>query len=109
MEKALRFNRELLSYRQTAEWGMRIMQGSFGRLHVPLPIEDAAQRRELIETCVRMFNLRSNCVNINQIRSVYMPLWEVSEDEMMWSEVGNMMFGEIRRRNRVSRYHVLPT
>ncbi|EEB96493.1 hypothetical protein MPER_04363, partial [Moniliophthora perniciosa FA553] len=31
-EQLLRFNRQLLSYRQSAEWGMRIMQGSFGRL-----------------------------------------------------------------------------
>lgn len=30
--EATAFNRELLSYRQTAEWGMRAIQGSFGRL-----------------------------------------------------------------------------
>lgn len=32
--KILQLNRQLLSYRQTAEWGMRGMQGSFGRLRV---------------------------------------------------------------------------
>lgn len=31
-------NRQLLSYRQTAEWGMQTLQGSFGHLQVPLHI-----------------------------------------------------------------------
>ncbi|KAF7371843.1 hypothetical protein MVEN_00041100 [Mycena venus] len=32
IEERLAFDRQLLSYRQTAEWGMRGLQGSFGRL-----------------------------------------------------------------------------
>lgn len=45
----LRFNRQLLSYCQTAEWGMQTIQGSFGRLHVPLPIaSDKSRRRETV-------------------------------------------------------------
>jgi hypothetical protein len=40
IEEKLVFDRELLSYRQTAEWGMRSLQGSFGRLRLPLDIGD---------------------------------------------------------------------
>ncbi|KIK34262.1 hypothetical protein CY34DRAFT_26895 [Suillus luteus UH-Slu-Lm8-n1] len=68
------FNRQLLSYRQTAEWGMRMMQGSFGRLRVPLDVNDRARRQRLLEVCVRLSNVRAICVGINQIRSVYMPI-----------------------------------
>lgn len=32
------FDKQLLSFRQSAEWGMRSLQGSFGRLRVPLEI-----------------------------------------------------------------------
>ena len=34
----LQLSRSILSYCQTAEWGMRELQGSFGRLWVPLEI-----------------------------------------------------------------------
>lgn len=34
------FNHQLLSFQQSAEWGMQSLQGTFGCLHVPLPIED---------------------------------------------------------------------
>jgi hypothetical protein len=106
-EQSMRYNRQLLSYRQTAEWGMRTMQGSFGRLRVPLKISDTTDRQELLELCVRLFNVRANCVGISEIRSVYEPIWKASEDEQLWNDLGNMIFGEIRRRDRVSRYHLV--
>lgn len=103
----LRFNRQLLSYRQTAEWGMRTIQGSFGRLRVPLPIASDKSRRRLLENCCRLTNLRARRVGISQIRSVYMPVWKASEDEQLWLDLGNMMFGDIRKRDRVSRFHLV--
>ncbi|KAK7444571.1 hypothetical protein VKT23_015249 [Stygiomarasmius scandens] len=36
------FNQQLLSFWQTAEWGMHTLQGSFGRLRVPLDVNDDA-------------------------------------------------------------------
>ncbi|KAF8799597.1 hypothetical protein BYT27DRAFT_7058723, partial [Phlegmacium glaucopus] len=102
----LAINRQLLSYRQTAEWGMRMMQGSFGRLRVPLPISSDKARRRLLETCVRLSNIRARCVGINQIRSVYMPIWRASEDEQLWLNLGDIIFGDIRKRDRVSRFHL---
>jgi hypothetical protein len=106
-DKFMQYNRQLLSYRQTAEWGMRTMQGSFGQLRVPLTISSVTDRQELLELCVRLFNIWANCVGISQIKSVYEPIWRESEDDELWNDLGSMVFGEIRRRNRVSRYHLV--
>ena len=105
-QHALVFNRQLLSYRQTAEWGMRTLQGSFGRLRVPLPITSETRRRHRIEVCARLSNVRARCVGISEIRSVYMPIWQSSEDDRLWLELGDMVFGDIRKRDRVSRFHL---
>jgi len=73
---------------------MRTIQGSFGRLRVPLDINDEIGRQELLESCVRLNNIRTRCVGINQIRSVYMPVWKASEDEQLWENLG-MFFTRI--------------
>ena len=105
-EELLAFNRQLLSYRQSAEWGMRTLQGSFGRLRVPLDVHDESGRCDLLETCCRLTNLRACRVGISQIRSVYMPTWRESEDERLWSNLQDMVFGDIRHSDRVARYHL---
>ncbi|KZW01164.1 hypothetical protein EXIGLDRAFT_738600 [Exidia glandulosa HHB12029] len=99
-----RFHRQLLSYRQTAEWGMRTMQGSFGRLRLPLPVTDLQRRQGLLETCVRLFNLRARVVGISQILNTYVPLWK-DDDEQLWTAFEEMLFPEIIRRDRVSKFH----
>ena len=101
------FNRQLLSYRQTAEWGMRMLQGSFGRLCIPLPISSTSARVWLLENAVRLANVRTQKVGINQICTVYMNIWRTSEDDRLWLDLGNVLFGDIRRRDRVSRYHLV--
>jgi hypothetical protein len=58
-------NCELLSYCQTAEWGMRAIQGAFGRLCLPLNIANEEAHSDLIEICLRLHNLRAICVGIN--------------------------------------------
>jgi hypothetical protein len=103
----LAFNRQLLSYRQTAEWGMRMLQGSFGRLRVPLDVNDQGRRQRLLEVCMRLSNVRAICVGINQIRSVYLPIWKANEDEQLWIDLGNLLFSDIRRHDRVARYHLV--
>lgn len=106
IEEKLVFNRELLSYRQTAEWAMRGLQGSFGRLRIPLEISRNQERGDLLEICARLNNVRAELVGINQIRSVYMPLWkQTREDEQMWMGFENMLFSEQRRCDRVARFH----
>ncbi|KDR70605.1 hypothetical protein GALMADRAFT_50277, partial [Galerina marginata CBS 339.88] len=70
--EAMAFDRELLSYRQTAEWGNRQLQGTFGRLRIPLDINNSHQRGDLLEICFRLANLRTRWIGINQITTVYM-------------------------------------
>lgn len=104
-EPIMRFNRQLLSYRQTSEWGMRSLQGSSGRLRVPLPVSDLEYRLKLLENIVRMNQVRTRCVGINQILNVYQPIWQESEDSRLWNGFERMLFGEIRAGDRVSRFY----
>jgi hypothetical protein len=107
IDKKLAFNRELLSYRQTAEWGMRALQGSFGRLRVPLEVKHTERRASLLETCVRLHNLRALKVGINQIRTVYLKEWCATEElDELWKNFETMLFSEQRSKDRVSNYHV---
>jgi DDE superfamily endonuclease len=106
VEQRLLFDRELLSYRQTAEWGMRSIQGSFGRLRIPLEINHTERRGNLLEICVRLHNLRTRKVGINQIRNVYMKQWMYNaEQEDVWKNFENMLFSDQRAKDRVSNYH----
>ena len=66
-ERLLQEDRQLLSYRQTVEWGMCTIQGTFGRLCVPLQIAYHEVWGDLLETCACLFNLRAQDVGINQI------------------------------------------
>lgn len=95
LKALLDFNHQLLSYHQTAKWGMRTMQGSFGRLRVPLDINDEISQQALLETCIRLNNIRAHCVGINQIHSVYMPVWRASEDNRLWENLGNVLYKDI--------------
>lgn len=106
-EEAMRFDRQLLSYRQTAEWGMRAIQGSFGCLRVPLPINYTKARGDLLETVVRLYNLRSRTIGYNQIRSVYEPIWREGEQEELWNSFEGMLFSDQRRNDRVSRFYLV--
>lgn len=104
--RRLAFDRQLLSFRQTAEWGMRTMQGSFGRLRVPLQVNYKERRGDLLETCVRLFNLRAQTVGYNQIRSVYMPIWMADEQEQIWKDFENILFSDQRKFDRVGQFHL---
>ncbi|KAI0370996.1 hypothetical protein BV20DRAFT_943271 [Pilatotrama ljubarskyi] len=99
-------SRQLLSCRQSAEWGMREIQGSFGRLRIPLPIDKAPQRLKILTVIVRMHQVRVRRVGISEIRNVYVPIWrEGDELTKLWFEWEKMLFSEIRRLDRVSKFH----
>lgn len=107
-DKRLQFNRQVVSYRQTAEWGMRAIQGAFGRLRLPLNINRNEDRKELLEICMRLTNVRTARVGINQIRNVYVPIWTAErEDIELWTGFEQMLFGDIQRRDRVARFHLV--
>ena len=108
-QAVLQLNRQLLSYRQTAEWGMRALQGSFGRLRLPLDANDSVSRQRTLETCAHLHQLHTRCVGINQICNVYEPIWKEADSEDLWSGFESMLFGEVRRRDRVSAFHIIAT
>ena len=104
--QALAFDRQLLSYRQTAEWGNRALQGCFGRLRIPLLINYNELHGDILEICSRLCNLRTRKVGINQIRSVYMPIWKANEQEEIWLTFESMLFSDQRKNDRVRRFHM---
>lgn len=84
---------------------MRQLQGGFARLRVPLDINDWAGRGDLLEVCIRSMNVRTELVGISEIRTVYMRYWQEAEDEDIWTDFQNIVFSQIRRRDRVARFH----
>ena len=86
---------------------MRTLQGSFGRLCIPLDINNPDGQQQLLEVCVCVFNLRARLVGINQICSVYLPIWQESEDERLWTALGDMVFDDICRHDHVARFHLV--
>ena len=99
----LSHSRAILSYRQTAEWGMREIQGSFGRLRLPLDINNQELRLHLLETCFRLHNLKARLTGINHIRRVYFERDNL--DENVWEGMEDILFPR-QYVNRVSRFHV---
>jgi len=75
--RQLEMHGSVTSLRQAAEWGMRSIQGSFPRLKATLT-EEKFRRFRIIECAVRLHNLRTRLVGINQIRTVFDPMWTPS-------------------------------
>ena len=74
---------------------------------MPLNANDLKGRRTLLEVCVWLMNVWVRRVRILEIRNVYLPIWEQAEDDHVWNDLGTLVFGEVRRLDRVSRfYHV---
>lgn len=105
--KVQAFDSQLLSYQQAAKWGMRAIQGSFGRLRIPLDINHAARRGDLLEVIMRLYQIRARRVVINQIRTVYMPTWtEGEEQRKIWDNFENILFTDQKKHDRVARFHL---
>lgn len=85
---------------------MRELQGSFGRLRIPLPIEHMDKRADLIESCFRLHNLRTRLVGINHIRNVYVPVWREGNSGRIWDGFEKILFSDQRKHDRVEAYHV---
>jgi hypothetical protein len=102
-EAILEESREITNARQAVEWGMRSIQGAFGRLRLPLSINPKSRQRILI-ICFRLHQLRVRRVGINQIQSVYDPLWQNSEEQAI--EQVSERFTNVNKGSRVSRFNV---
>ena len=81
--RTVRMFNEATSFRQTSEWGMRGLQGSFPRLKDRLVYEECGERLIIIKMIVMLFNLRSNRVGINQILNTYMPRLESDAHDLL--------------------------
>lgn len=104
LQHLLRFSRQVVSARQAAEWGMRTLQGSFGRLKVPLSANDSKYRFILLEVCCRLHQIRTRLVGINQIAQVYVPIWHEVDVEIFES-FERMLFRDIRKRDRIAQFY----
>ena len=60
------------SLRQSSEWGMHALQGSFPRCKKRLP-GDFRQRRLVLESIILIHNFRTDIVGSNQIKTVFDP------------------------------------
>lgn len=96
----------LTSARQAAEWGMRALQGSFGRLRLPLDPNDHAGRTRLLRVCVRIHQLRCRAVGINQLQNVFVRAWK--DNDKHYDDFEKLFFKDIMDNDRISRYYNLP-
>ena len=80
-ENVMQYDHQLLSFQQTAEWGMHTMQGSFGQLCVPLAINNSDLWGDILESTTQFFNLHAHTVGQNQIQTVYMRIWKGGKQE----------------------------
>jgi hypothetical protein len=70
--------------RQAAEWGMRVLQGSFPRLKdTLLYLEDMTDRRLFLHLIPMVYNFRTQFVGLNQIRSTFYPIFEINGDHSL--------------------------
>ena len=95
------------SARQAAEWGMRSLQGAFGRLKLPLDPNDDRGRYRLLLVCVRIHQLRARVVGVNQLKNVFVPAWRDC-DTKAYDEFEKMLFSDIIGRDRIGRFYNLP-
>ena len=64
-----------VSLRQSSEWGMRALQGTFSRMKSRLT-SDSKIRKYIIESIILLHNLRTIRVGLNQIAVVFNPYYE---------------------------------
>ncbi|KAG8686021.1 hypothetical protein FRC11_009655 [Ceratobasidium sp. 423] len=96
-------SREVTIARQAVEWGMRALQGCFARLYMPLDTHNAEGRARLLQTCFRLHNVRTVRVEINQIRSVYMPVWNNGQNRCLNDRE---LFARAFQPDRIHDYYV---
>lgn len=103
----LALNCKLLSYCQTAKWGMYSLQGLLRCLHVLLEVGDIDSCADLLKICVCLHNLRACQVGYNQIQTVYMCKWCGDMDQIhLWQSFENILFSDQWKTDYISQYHI---
>jgi hypothetical protein len=102
----MRYNMQLTSARQAAEWCIQAIQEGYARLKLPLDVRDNDERGDIIEIEVRMSNVCTRRVGINQTLQFYVPLWKENEvDARKWDDFESLLFGDVQRKDRVANFH----
>ncbi|KAA1085829.1 hypothetical protein PGT21_020947 [Puccinia graminis f. sp. tritici] len=96
-------NKQLVSARQAAEWGMRSIQGSFARLKMPLPASDHQYWADLLQLVCCLHQLRCRSVGINQTQTVYQSVWD--ENHILARDFHRILFADIQGRCHISHYY----
>lgn len=52
-------------------------------------------------------NVRAVWVELNEICTVYMRMWEDAEDVDIWADLDNIIFGEIQCCDCVAHFHLV--
>lgn len=73
--RLLREHNKCVSLRQSSEWGMRALQGSFSRLKSRLT-SNTRKRSQIIECIALLHNFRTSHEGLNQIATVFNPEYE---------------------------------
>jgi hypothetical protein len=72
------------SLRQSAEWGMRAIQGSFPRLKDRMIFsENMEQRKLFLHLIAMLLNFRTRRVGLNQLSSTFYPMFEAVGDNAL--------------------------
>ena len=72
------------SLRQSAEWGMRAIQGSFPRLKDRMIFSENMEHRKLFLHLIAMLlNFRTRRVGLNQLSSTFYPTFEAVGDDAL--------------------------
>ena len=102
----LAYQRALVSARQAVEWGMRQIQGAFGILRIPMECNDHDRRAMIIRVCLRLHQLRTRMIGLNEIRSVFIPQW-IKGGRSFYDHFESMAFADIRKADRIGVYYGL--
>jgi hypothetical protein len=81
---ARRIRHQATFLRQSAEWGMRALQGSFPRLKDRIIyFDDMADRKLFLHLIPMIYNFRTKFVGLNQIRSTFYPNFELNGENVL--------------------------
>ena len=66
------FVNDITSIKQSADWGMAGVQLALPRLKARFVWEIGGFRKKTLSTCTLLFNYRTRCVGLNQIRTIWL-------------------------------------
>ena len=84
--------RQATGVRQSAEWGMRGLQGSFPRMKERFFYEECGERKIVLTSVTLLYNFRAVKVGMNQIQSTFMPHMSCEADQFIYHTLTSSTF-----------------